>query len=142
MNTMSDYKKRAHEIKEKHGVDYDIPAQVVCEETTLDADLSDAIRVYPPDERADFDVPNQIQWDLKDTWTWRAVALHNADGEAFDWYAYNERTLEYWPNHFDDPVWHRHSVYAFIKSYDEANDYRFALHYWPVDMNPDVEVVG
>jgi hypothetical protein len=142
MNTIGECKETAQELKDKHGVDYDIPASVVCKETTLDATLDDAIRVYPQAEDVDYDLPNQIQWDLKDTWTWRAVALHNPDGEAVEWYGYNGATGEYWPEYYDDPVWKRHSVYAFIKHWDEENEYTYALHYWPLDMDPNAEVVG
>jgi hypothetical protein len=129
----------AEDVRERVGSDYDIPASVLLDEVYRDTDLSTAIRTYPADDEADYDVPNQICWDLKGTWKWRAVAVHDPDGEAVEWYGHSGDVLEYWPDFYDEPVWKRYSVYAFIQVPD---DYTLALHPWPVDMDPDAEVVG
>lgn len=133
----------AEDVRERVDTDYDIPAGVLVKEVTRDTTLETAIRVYPSDDDVDYDVPNQICWDLKRTWRWRAVALHDPDGAAVEWYACKENHVRnYWPEYFEDPVWKRDSIYAFIKSWDEADEYTYALHHWPIDMDPDAEVVG
>lgn len=132
----------AEDVRERVDTEYDIPATVLVEEVRRDTDLETAIRVYPSDDDVEYDVPNQICWDLKGTWKWRAVALHNDDGEAVEWFGHSGDVLTYWPEYYDDPVWKRSSIYEFIKSWDDDNEYSLALHPWPVDMDPDAEVVG
>lgn len=136
----------AESVRERVDTDFDIPASVLLDEVSRDTDLSTAIRVYPADDEVDYDVPNQICWDLKSTWRWRAVALHDPEGNAVEWYAHpgsnggDVRT--YWPEFYDEPVWKRSSIYEFILSWDEDDEYTLALHPWPIDMDPDAEVVG
>ena len=142
LHTMADTKEEAKDIKEKLGVDYDIPSIAVVEGVTRDATLEDAIRVYPGEDEVEYDLPNQMVWDLKGTFRWKAIALHNNDGEAVEWYAHSGDVMEYWPDFYDEPVWKQHSIYAFIKSWDEENNLTYALHDWPVDMDPDAEVIG
>lgn len=142
MTTILRNGETAASVRERVDTEYDIPASVLLDEVERDTDLSTAIRVYPSDDDADYDVPNQINWDLKGTWRWRAVALHDPGGEAVEWHAHNGEVMDYWPKHFDEPVWKRHSVYSFIKSWDREDEYTLALHPWPIDMDPDAEVVG
>lgn len=131
----------AAEVKERVGVDYDIPGVVVLEEVRRDTDLSTAIRVYPSDDDAEYDVPNQICWDLHGTFRWRAVALHDPDGLAVEWYAYTDDVMEYWPDYYDEPAWKPSSIYEFVLSWDDDDEYSLALHPWPVDMDPEAPSV-
>lgn len=142
LTSMDEINDTAQDIQNKHGVDHDLPGLVSCEDVTLDAHVDDAIRVYPRDNSVEFDVPNQIVWDLKGTWKWRMVALHNPDGEAVEWYGYNNGVLHYWPEYFDAPVWKRSSIYEFSKSWDTDDEFSLGLHVWPVVVDPECEVVG
>lgn len=129
----------AESVRERVGCDHDIPASVLLHEVTRDTDRSTAIREYPENDSVAYDVPNQICKDLKGTWRWRAVALHGPDGDVVEWYAYKRDVREYWPDWLDEPAWKHHSIYAFNNPPD---DHTLALHPWPVDMDPDAEVMG
>lgn len=100
------------------------------------------IRTYPDKKKVDgIDTANQIKWDLKGTFGWRAVGLIDG-GKVTEWVAYHDehsRVVEWWPDHYDEPMWNAHSIYAFInglKYHDEM-----ALFEWPDELDENAEVV-
>lgn len=99
------------------------------------------IRTYEEKEINGVDVPNQIMWDLRGTFGWRAVAYRNEEGDVVDWFAHHPEINEvvcWWPDYYDNPVWMKESIYAFVT----ALEYGYAtLHEWPNDLDEDAEVV-
>jgi hypothetical protein len=106
----------------------------------------DPIRVYPDEYDAEqVDTPNQIVHDLRGTFGYRAVALHDADDTILEWYAYADEfaddVVEWWPDYYDEPVWSGHSIYAFTHPIVDDGDGYFALYRWPDSLDTDAEVV-
>ena len=99
------------------------------------------VRTYPNEKKVDgIDTANQVNWDLKGTWGWRAVGLIS-DGKVVEWIAHHpeiNEVVEWWPNFEDEPVWRKHSIYAFsngIKYHDEM-----ALFVWPDELDKKAEL--
>ena len=102
--------------------------------------MATRIRTYPERDSVEYDVANQIKWDLKGTFGWRVVGFVD-DGEVTQWVAHHDeysRVVEWWPDFYDEPVWSGHSIYAFLnglKYHDEV-----ALFEWPEDLDENAEV--
>lgn len=100
------------------------------------------IRTYPDARKVDgIDTANQIKWDLKGTFGWRAVGFL-ADGEVVEWVAHHDghnRVVEWWPDYHDKPVWSGHSIYAFAKGLEYFDG--MALYEWPDELDEDAEVI-
>lgn len=100
------------------------------------------IREYPMDrDSVEYDLPNQILFDLKGTFGWRAIG-EVYDGKVSEWYAYHndiQAVVEWWPYHFEEPVWHQHSIYAFSSALKYADS--IALYEWPSELDENAEVL-
>jgi len=97
------------------------------------------IRTYP-DERdhKGIDWVNTIQFDIKNTFGYRAVGLI-CDGEVCQWLAYHPDygdTAKWWPEYEDDgPVWFGHSIYAIANGFKYQDE--VALFEWPDELDTD-----
>ena len=100
------------------------------------------VRTYPTEKEVDgIDTANQIKWDLKGTFGWRAVGVIT-DGEVVQWIAHHDehnRVVEWWPDHYDEPVWNGHSIYAFVSGLEYHDE--LALFEWPDCLDEDAEVM-
>lgn len=108
------------------------------------------IRTYEDYElEPGIDAANQINWDLKGTFGWRAIAQRGIDtDEIVDWYAYHDEyncVVCWWPDFYDEPVWRKGSIYSFSNPLRESSESGqhayFTLHEWPDELDEDAEVI-
>jgi len=100
------------------------------------------IRTYPDKKEVNgIDTANQVNWDLKGTFGWRAVGLIN-DREVYQWIAHHNEineVVEWWPDYYGEPIWKKHSIYAFLNGIKYADE--MALFEWPDELDENAELV-
>jgi len=58
------------------------------------------------------------------------------------WVAYHNehnRLVEWWPDHYDEPVWSGSSIYTFVNGLKYHDG--MALFEWPDELDEDAEVI-